>query len=177
MRQAHHLTVRGIGRQDVGPHSTDIFCQRHDQFLTNGVDGWVCDLRKLLTEIVEEHLWTVADNGQRRVVTHGSHGFLTSSSHWHDGLVDILLTVAKLHQLLLQVTHTVLYMTTALQFLQLYTILAEPFTVGMGLGQLLFNLTVVIDLAFLRIYQQNLSRLQTPFRYDIAWLEVHHAYL
>ena len=68
-------------------------------------------------------------------------------------------------------------MTTALQFLQLHAVLAEPFTVRMGLGQLLLNLTVVIDLAFLRIYQQNLSRLQTPLRYDIAWLEVHHTYL
>ena len=78
---------------------------------------------------------------------------------------------------MLQVTHTVLYMTTALQLLQLHTVLAKPFTVGMGLGQLLFNLTVVIDLAFLRVNQQNLSRLQAPLRYDIAWLEVHHAYL
>ena len=68
-------------------------------------------------------------------------------------------------------------MTTALQFLQLHTVLAEPFTVGMGLGQLFLNLTIVIDLAFLSVYQQNLSRLQTPLRYDIAWLEVHHAYL
>ena len=57
--QAHHLTVAGIGRQDVGSYGTDVLCQAHYQLLTDGVDGRVGDLCKLLTEVVEQHLWTV----------------------------------------------------------------------------------------------------------------------
>ena len=57
--QAHHLTVAGIRRQDVGSYSADVLCQTHYQLLTDGVDGRVGDLRKLLTEVVEQHLWTV----------------------------------------------------------------------------------------------------------------------
>ena len=57
--QTNHLAVRGIGRQDVGSYGSDVFCQAHYQLLTNRVDGGVGNLRKLLTEIVEQHLWTV----------------------------------------------------------------------------------------------------------------------
>ena len=57
--QAHHLAVAGIRRQDVGSYSTDVLCQTHYQLLTDGVDGRVGDLSELLTEVVEQHLWTV----------------------------------------------------------------------------------------------------------------------
>ena len=53
LRQAHHLTVRGIGCQDVRTYGTDILCETHHQLLADGVDGRVRHLRKLLTEVVE----------------------------------------------------------------------------------------------------------------------------
>ena len=56
MRQANHLAVSLVGVQDAVTHASDILRQRHHKVLADGVDGGVGDLRKLLTEIVEEHL-------------------------------------------------------------------------------------------------------------------------
>ena len=72
--------------------------------------------------------------------------------------------------------HAVLHVATALQFLQLHAVLAEPLAVGMGLGQLLLDLAVVIDAAFLRVDEQYLARLQAAFADHVARLEVHHAH-
>ena len=35
----------------------DIAIQRHDDFFTDRVDGWVGDLRETLFEVVVEHAW------------------------------------------------------------------------------------------------------------------------
>ncbi len=177
MRQANHLTVRSIGRQDIRSHSTDILCQRHHQFLTNRVDSGIRDLRELLTEIVEEHLRTVADHGQWCVITHRGHWFLSCCRHRHNCLVDIFLAEAEVHEFLVEIADGVVNVATALQFLQLHAVLTQPCTIRMSLCQLLLDLAVVVDLAFLRINQQNLSWLQTTFRNHIAWFEVHHANL
>ena len=47
----------------------------------------------------------------------------------------------------------------------------------MCLCQLFLDLTVVVDLTFLRINQQDLSWLQTTFRHHIAGFEIHHTNL
>ena len=47
----------------------------------------------------------------------------------------------------------------------------------MRLGQLLLNLAIVVNLAFLRINQQNLSWLQASLRNHVAGLKVHYANL
>ena len=177
LRQAHHLTVRSIGRQNVRSNSTDVLRETHYQFLADRVDGRVGHLCKLLTEVVEQHLWTVRDDGQRSVVTHGGYRFLTGCGHGDDGLVDILLTKAEGHQLGVEIAHAVIHLTTTLQFLQLHAILVQPVAIRMGLGQLLLNLAVVVYLTFLRINQQDLTWLQTTLRHHIARLEVHHANL
>ena len=116
--QAHHLTVRCIGRQDIRSHGADVLRQAHHQFLADGVDGRVGNLRKLLTEVVEQHLWTVADDCQWCIVTHRGYWLLSCCGHWHDGFVDILLTEAEGHQLALQVAHAIVHLTSALQLLQ-----------------------------------------------------------
>ena len=175
--QAHHLTVRGIRRQDVGTYSADILCEAHHQLLTDGVDGGVGNLRKLLTEVVEQHLRTVGDDCQRRVVTHGSHRLLPSCSHRDDGLVDILLTKAKGDQFLLVVLHAVIYVPATLQLLQLHAVLVEPLAIRMCLGQLLLDFAIIVYPALLRVNQQNLTRLQATLANYVTWLKVHHAHL
>ena len=174
--QTHHLTVRGVGRQDVRTYSTDVLGQRHHQFLADGVDSRIGDLCKLLTEIVEEHLRTVANHSQRGVVTHCSHRFLSGSGHRNDGLVDIFLSVAKHHQFGLQVTHAVVYLTSTFQHLQLNAVLREPLPIRMSLSQLFLNLAVVVYLALLGVDEQNLAWLQSTFLHHIARFKVHHAH-
>ena len=68
-------------------------------------------------------------------------------------------------------------MAAALQLLQLHTVLAEPFAVGMRLCQPLLDLTIVVYLAFLCVDEQDLPWLQAPFAHHTGWFKVHHAHL
>ena len=45
----------------------------------------------------------------------------------------------------------------------------------MSLGQLFLNLAVVVDFAFQRVDEQNLSRLQPPLAHYVGGVKVHHA--
>ena len=117
--QTHHLTVGSIRGKDTRTYTTDILGEAHDEFLTDRVDGRVGYLCKLLTEIVEEYLWTVADDGKRSVVTHRCHRFLTTNGHRNDGLVDVFLTKTESNEFAFQILHAIFHMTTAFQFLQL----------------------------------------------------------
>ena len=175
--QTHHLAVGLIGSQNAGSHCTDIFGKRHDQFLTYGVDGGVGDLGKLLSEVIEEYLRTVACNGQWGIVTHGSHRLCSIDAHGYDSLFNVFLTESEGKQFTLQIIHIVTYMTSALEVLQLNTVGAEPFFVGMGLCQALFDFSVVIDLAFQGVYEQQLTRLQSSLLGYLSWFEVHHSHL
>ena len=59
MWQANHLAVALVWVQNAGTYSTDILGKTHHEVLTDGVDGRVGNLCKLLTEVVEENLWLV----------------------------------------------------------------------------------------------------------------------
>ena len=59
MWQTNHLAVAFVWVQDAGTYSTDILGKTHHEVLTDGVDGRVGNLSKLLTEVVEEDLWLV----------------------------------------------------------------------------------------------------------------------
>ena len=69
------------------------------------------------------------------------------------------MTEAEGNQFTLEVAHSVLYLATTFQLLQLYTVLAEPLTIRMRLGQLFLDLAIVVYLTFLRIDEKNLARL------------------
>ena len=158
--QSHHLAVRLVGRQDIGSNGPDVFRQRHHQFLTNGVDGGVCHLGKLLAEVVEQQLRAVAHHSERRVVTHRCNGFLTCRCHRHNGFFYIFLTVAEGDESLFKIAYRIFYLATTLQFFQLHAVFAKPLTIGMRTRQLLLNLAIVVDFAFLRVDEQNLAGLQ-----------------
>ena len=70
MRQAHHLAVVLIRRQDARADPSDILEEGHHHLLADGVDGRVGHLGELLAEIVEERLRTFCQNSQRRVISH-----------------------------------------------------------------------------------------------------------
>ena len=177
MRQSHHLAVRLVRIQDTGAYTPDIFGERHHKFLTNGVDGRIGHLCKLLSEIVEEDLRSVAQHCERRVIAHRANRFLSHRSHGNNGRSDGFFAIAE-HQLLLhQISHSVFYMPAALQFLQLDTVGRKPLPVGMFRSQLLLDLSIIENLTFLRINQQNLAWLQTALLSNLCRIEVHHAHL
>ena len=66
-------------------------------------------------------------------------------------------------------------MATALQLLQLHTVLVQPLAIGMRLRQLLLDFAIAVYLTFLGVNQQNLTGLQAAFRHHVARLKIHHA--
>ena len=175
--QSHHLAVAGIRRQYAVAHSADVFRQTHHQFLTYRVDGRVGDLSKLLTEIVEEHLRTVAQDSKRSVVAHSGYGFLSSHSHRDDGAIYILLSVAELHQFPFVILYGIIHMATTLELLQLYAVGAQPFSIRVCLGELFLYLAIVIYPALLGVDKQYLAWLQSALAHHIGRVYIHHSHL
>ena len=77
------------GGENVHAHSTDIFRQRHHQFLADGIDGRVCHLCKLLPEVIVQELWFIREYGQGGVVAHRIDRFGPSGRHRGDDLFDV----------------------------------------------------------------------------------------
>ena len=177
VRQAHHLAVAFIRIEDAGTHSADVFGETHHQILTYGVDGGVGYLGKLLPEVVEEYLRFVAQNGQRRVVTHGCCRLLALGRHGYDGVVDVFFAKSELYLLAYEVVYIVSHLPARLEFLKLNAVGREPLTVRMCSGKALFYLSVIVYLAFLGVYQQYFSGLQTSLFGYFRGVEVHYSHL
>ena len=152
MGQAHHLAVCFVGQQDVHAYGTDVFSQRHHQFLTDGVDGWICHLCKLLAEIVEQQLWLVAQHGQGRVVTHGGRRLCTVGAHGYEDTFYVLTGITEGTQSPVVVVHSIGHLTSALQGIQLDAVGRQPLTVGLGGCQLFLQFAVVVDAFLLGVH-------------------------
>ena len=100
---------------------------------------------------------------------------MTCSRHRDNCLVDIFLAKTEGDEFLFEVFYRILNMAAALQLLQLNAVRLQPFAIGMRLCQLLLDFAIIVDSAFLRIDEQNLTWLQASFADYFAWLEVHHS--
>ena len=47
----------------------------------------------------------------------------------------------------------------------------------MFVGELLFDFAIIVNLSFLRVYQQNLPRLQSSLLCNHGWVEIHYSHL
>ena len=177
MWQTNHLAVALVWVQNAGTYSTDILGKTHHEVLTDRVDGRVGNLSKLLTEVVEENLWLVGKHSKRSIITHRSCRFLTLGSHRNDGTIDIFLAKTKLQFLASEVFHTIFHLTSAAQLFQFNTVGVQPLAVRMLLSQALLDFTIVVDLTFLCIDEENLTRLQASLLGNLSRIEIHHTYL
>ena len=177
MWQTNHLAVALVWVQDAGTYSTDILGKTHHEVLTDRVDGRVGNLSKLLTEVVEEDLWLVGKYGKRSIITHGCSRLLTLGSHWDDGSVDVFLAKTELQFLASEVFHTVFHLTAAAELFQFNTVGVQPLAVRMSLSQALLDFAIIVNLAFLGIDEENLTRLQTALLGNLGRVEIHHTYL
>ena len=177
MWQTDHLAVALVWVQNAGTYSTDILGKTHHKVLTDRVDGRVGNLSKLLTEVVEENLWLVGEHGKWGIITHRCSRLLTLGSHWDDSTVDIFLAKTEFQFLASEVIHSVFHLTTTAKFLQFYTVGIQPLTVRMSLCQTLLDFAIIVNLAFLGINQENLTRLQTTLLCNLGRIEIHHTYL
>ena len=177
MWQTNHLAVALVWVQNAGTYSTDILGKTHHKVLTDGVDGRVGNLSKLLTEVVEENLWLVGKHSKRSIITHGCCRFLTLGSHRNDGTIDIFLAKTELQFLASEVFHTIFHLTSAAQLFQFNTVGVQPLAVRMLLSQALLDFAIIVNLAFLGINQENLTRLQASLLGNLGWVEIHHTHL
>ena len=177
MWQTDHLAVALVWVQDSGTYSTDILGKTHHEVLTDRVDGRVGNLCKLLTEVVEENLWLVGKYGKRGIITHGCSRLLTLGSHRDDGTVDIFLAKTELQFLASEVFHTIFHLTSAAQLFQFNTVGVQPLAVRMLLSQALLDFAIIVNLAFLGINQEDLTRLQASLLGNLGWVEIHDTYL
>ena len=175
--QAHHLAVALVRCKDSATHPTDVFCKRHYQLLTDWVDGRVGDLCELLTEIIEQQLRTLAQYGERRVITHGCHRLLALGTHRYDGVLDVFFSETESTQLGVVVVNGVCHLATTPEILQLDAASRKPLAIGMLMGKLVFYLAVIIYLAFLCVDKQYLAWFETALADHVGWFEVHYAYL
>ena len=177
MWQANHLAVAFVRVQNAGTYTADILGKTHHEVLTDGVDGRVGNLSKLLTEVVEEDLWLVGEYGKRGIITHGCSRLLTLGSHRNNGTVDVFLAKTKLQFLASEVFHSVFHFSSAAQLFQFNTVGVQPLAVRMLGSQTLLDFAIIVNLAFLGINQENLTRLQTALLGNLGWVEIHHTYL
>ena len=177
MWQANHLAVALVWVQNAGTYSSDILGKTHHEVLTDRVDGRVGNLSKLLTEVVEENLWLVGEYGKWGIITHGCSRLLTLGSHRNDGTIDVFLTKTELQFLASEVFHTIFHLSSAAQLFQFNTVGIQPLAVRMSLSQALLDFAIIIDLAFLGINQENLTRLQASLLGNLSWVEIHHTHL
>mmetsp|Transcript_15954 Transcript_15954/g.39104 ORF Transcript_15954/g.39104 Transcript_15954/m.39104 type:complete len:753 (+) Transcript_15954:902-3160(+) len=61
--------IRIIQKVTLGSNRTD---QTHDNFLTNGINGRVCDLSKELLEVIIDLTWIFRQDGQGSIISHTS---------------------------------------------------------------------------------------------------------
>ena len=76
-----------------------------------------------------------------------------------------------------EVLHTVVHLTSALEFLKLDTVGAKPLTIRMSGSQTLLDFSIVVYLSLLGVDKQNLTRLQASLLGNLRGVEVHHSHL
>ena len=177
MWQTDHLAIALVRVQNAGTYTADILGKTHHEVLTDRVDSRVGNLRKLLTEVVEEDLWLVGKHSKRSIITHGCSRLLTLGSHRNDGTIDIFLAKTKLQFLASKVFHSVFHFSSAAQLFQFYTVGIQPLAIWMLGSQTLLDFTIVVDLTLLCIDEENLTRLQTTFLGNLSRIEIHDTYL
>ena len=152
--------------EEVGP-GPDQGNQRHDQFLPDGVDGRVGDLREVLLEIVVEHLGAVREHCRGDISAHRSDRILAGGGHRLDEELDVFPGVPKR---LLGVEERLGIRRHGSHFVGQLTkpdlCLVEPLLVRMGGCQIRFELLVADDATLLEVDQQHLARLQAPLLDD-----------
>ena len=168
--------VAKLGRlvQDV-PLPPDVIVEGHDQIFANGVDGGIRDLREHLLEVVKEQLRFVGKTGEGCVRPHRPYGLLTLCRHGNQNGLQIFVCISE-GPLPHQDGGVVGRLDAGWigQVLQRNLVLFQPLGIGLARGQLLFDLLVGDNAAFLRIHQKHAARLEPALAGDLRRVNRQH---
>ena len=91
--QEHHLAQFGRQLKEVEIYGSDVAVETHHELFAERVDRRVCDLGKVLAEVVEENLRLTTQYCQRCVAAHRVDRLFCISSHRSHYLFDIFAMV------------------------------------------------------------------------------------
>ena len=163
MRKPDHLAVLFIGHEDLHAYRAYVFGQGHYEFFADRVDGRICDLCELLSEIVEQKLRFFRQYGQRGVVSHGGYRFGAVRAHRHDDSFDVFYSESEIPQQYIVVLHSVFHFPPAFESVEFYPVRRQPLPVRHGRGHFLFQFCIIAYLSFLSVHYQHFAWLQTAF--------------
>ena len=176
MRQAHALAVV-LGRIDEIFLRPNVAFERHNDILSNGIDGRVGDLRKELAEIVIEHTRLVAETGQRGVVAHGSNRIaqLVDERQKHE-LHCLGGESEGLHAREQCVLDQAVRSAGDSQVIELNSLVAQPFPVRPAGGEVGLDFLIWNHRALLEIHKKHPARLQTSLGLNISRINRDHTH-
>jgi hypothetical protein len=165
--------------------------QRHHDRLADRVDRRVGHLGEQLLEVVVERLVLGREHGQRAVVAHRADAFLAVLCHRRHQELDVFLGHAE-GLLAVQQRGRDAFHRGDRGFLdhglgvdlagdRLHHVIEtdaqvlDPLLVGLGVGEVGFQLLVVDHAALLEVDQEHLARLQAPLAHDLAVGHRQHA--
>ena len=175
---AGQLELAGVlrrGLEEVSAGTEEGF-RGGDEFFPLGVEGGVGDLSEELTEVVEEGLAFVGEDGEGDVVAHGADGFLGGLGHGGDehgeffaGEALGLLAVAEGGE----VGGGDVFGLG--QVVQVAALLAEPLPVGAGGGEAPLDFVVGDDAAFVHVDEEDAAGTDAAALLDAVWGDVQDA--
>ncbi len=149
---------------------------RRDQFLADGVQGWIGHLGEKLLEVVEEQLRLVGQDGQRRVVAHGPDRLEPIGRHRTDEDLQFLARVSEgplpvFQRPQVQAGHVI----RLGQVVQVLHVFRQPLAVGAARTDLVLDLLVGDDAAPDRVDQEKAAGLQPSPHEDAFGRDLQHA--
>ena len=155
---------------------TDRGLGRSYNFFTDTIDRRIGDLREELLEVIEQVLRLVRQDSQRRVGAHGADGFHAVARHRDHQQSQVFESVTER---LLALEHGLVAgfgkVRWFRQVANLDHVLIEPLTVGMFGGDLVLDLVVGHDAAFLGVDEEHAAGLEAAFVENFLRRDFEHA--
>ena len=159
------------------PFRADVNSGGGHNMLPDSVDGRICNLREKLFKGMKQRMVCFAQEGQRRIHTHGRRGFRTVFRHGKDaglqfviGIAECLLQAGSFFRRIF--LHA---LVRDLQVFQLHQVAVQPFSIGLTGGIGFLQMIVVDHLSFHRIHQKHLARMQSLLQADSGGIDVQNA--
>ena len=157
--------------------------QAHHQLFTDWVNRRVCDLRKVLFEIIIQQARFIRQHCNGRISAHRTDRIIPFQGHRFQEFGDVFLRVTKgllrFEQrgrfLIFVLRQFGKFWINPIQIVQLILRLFQPFAIGRCFGQLTFQLGIFDDSAFFKVNQQHLARLKPPFARDVIFIKGQNA--
>ena len=176
--QPQHGAVLRLVLQQVAV-AAHVYRRIGDDFLPNGVDRRVGDLREELPEIGKQHLMLFRKHGQRNIRPHGSRRLRAGTGHGKDDLLHVLVGIAE--SLVQPIPGGLLQRRNGMvgqrQVVERKQVAVQPFAIGLAGGVFFLQLAVLDDSLLHRIHQQHLAGAHPGFFHDPLRRNVQHAYL